>query len=250
MHPHLHGTNKDKQRPSHTFEKSGHIVQVGFPDDWQVRGPEADKIRELLKEIPAARKTADPASAPWYTQLTDAQVADCDKDPQLFVVCTHLCLEFVCCNWRNMLGIHFLQIRSIQEAVWFVFLVIHPRLQELSKINSFESQFAVASQAQATKFGLPAITLDELPATMDPIVDSTISDKEVKWILSAAREQASNLRKNDPRFSDPFNTPAFHKAQDQIADRLGMTPEQLKKAQADMTSEKWRQAAAEVGVAV
>ena len=60
-------------------------LQVGFPDDWKVRGPEADKIRGLLKEIPAARKEAG-ANAPWYAALTDAQVSECDKDPQLFVV--------------------------------------------------------------------------------------------------------------------------------------------------------------------
>lgn len=58
-------------------------LQVGFPEDWKVRGPEADKVREMIKEAPAARKEAN---APWYAALTDAQLAECDKDPQLFVV--------------------------------------------------------------------------------------------------------------------------------------------------------------------
>lgn len=39
----------------------------------------------MLKQIPTARKAAG-ANAPWYVALTDAQVSECDKDPQLFVV--------------------------------------------------------------------------------------------------------------------------------------------------------------------
>lgn len=182
------------------------LKKVGFPDDWQVRGPEADKIREMLKEIPAARKEGG-ANAPWYAALTDAQVSDCAKDPQLFV--------------------------------------------ELSKLNAFEEQFALASKAQATKFGLPVVTLDELPATMDPVEENTtVSAKEVKWIMQSARQQAESLRKSDPAFSDPYSTPEFAKAQEVIADRLGMSPEQLKKAQESMTSAKWRETCADAGIAL
>lgn len=124
-------------------------------------------------------------------------------------------------------------------------------LQELSKLHAFEEQFALASQAQATKFGLPAVKLDELPATMDPIEeDATVSAKEVKWILQSARQQAETMRKSNPAFSDPYSTPEFTKAQEIIAERLGMSPEQLKKAQEGMSSAKWRQTCADAGIAL
>ena len=56
-------------------------------------------------------------------------------------------------------------------------------MQELNKFNEFEDQFNSAAQAQASKFGMPAVTLDELPPTMDPVGEHTISQNEVKWIV-------------------------------------------------------------------
>lgn len=124
-------------------------------------------------------------------------------------------------------------------------------LQELSKLHAFEEQFAMASQAQATKFGMPVVTLDELPATMDPIEENTtVSAREVKWILASARKQAESMRKSNPAFADPYSTPEFAQAQETTADRLGMTPEQLKQAQDGMTSAKWRETCADAGIAL
>jgi hypothetical protein len=98
---------------------------------------------------------------------------------------------------------------------------------------------------------LPEVTLEELPATMDPMEENvTVSQGEVKWILQAARQQAESLRKNNPKFADPYSTPEFEKCQEVIADRLGMSSEQLKQAQQGMTSAKWREVSADAGVAL
>lgn len=80
--------------------------------------------------------------------------------------------------------------------------------------------------------------------------DHTISANEAKWILQKAREHAETLRKTDPRFSDPFGTPEFEKVQQRTADRLGMSADQLKVAQSDMTPEKWKQVSADNGLAL
>lgn len=114
-------------------------------------------------------------------------------------------------------------------------------LQELSKLNDFEDQFNAASKAQAAKFGLPAISLDELPATMDPMTEHTISQKEVKWIVQKARESAEHLKKTDPRFADPYNTDEFKQEQQRVADRFGMSSEKLQQLQQQATPEKWKQ---------
>jgi hypothetical protein len=124
-------------------------------------------------------------------------------------------------------------------------------LQELTKLHAFEEQFALASKAQATKFGLPEVTLDELPATMDPIQENiTVSAGEVKWILQSARQQAESMRKSNPKFADPYSTPEFTECQETIAERLGMSSEQLKKAQEGMSSTKWREVSSDAGVAL
>lgn len=124
-------------------------------------------------------------------------------------------------------------------------------VQELSKFHAFEDQFNLASQAQASKFGLPAVTLDDLPATMDPIEESTVvSANEVKWILQSARQQAESLRKSDPKFSDPYSTSEFAKAQEITAERLGMSADDLKKAQEGMSSAKWKETCADAGIAL
>lgn len=123
-------------------------------------------------------------------------------------------------------------------------------VQELSKMHAFEEQYTVASQSQASKFGLQPIDLGELPASLEPIGDHTISASEAKWILQKARQHAETLRKTDPRFSDPFNTAEFEKLQQRTADRLGMTGEQLKSAQSAMTAEKWKQASVDNGLAL
>lgn len=114
-------------------------------------------------------------------------------------------------------------------------------MQELSKLNDFEDQFNAASKAQATKFGLPAIGLDELPATMDPMAEHTISQKEVQWIVKKARESAEHLKKTDPRFADPYNSEEFKQEQRRVADRLGMSAEKLQQLQQQATPEKWKQ---------
>lgn len=117
-------------------------------------------------------------------------------------------------------------------------------------MHAFEEQYAVASSTQAAKFGLPPIELGELPATLEPVGDHTISANEAKWILQKARQHAEALRKSDSRFSDPFNTPEFQNLQQRTADRLGMTAEQLKSAQSAMTPEKWKQVSADNGLAL
>ena len=43
---------------------------------------------------------------------------------------------------------------------------------------------------------------------------TTVSAKEVQWILKSAREQAESLRKSNPSFSDPYSTPEFAQAQE------------------------------------
>lgn len=108
----------------------------------------------------------------------------------------------------------------------------------------------MASKSQSTKYGLPPLDIGELPSKLDPIGDHTISANEAKWILQKAREHAETLRKTDPRFSDPFSTPEFEKVQQRTADRLGMSAEQLKAAQSDMTPEKWKQVCADNGMAL
>lgn len=86
---------------------------------------------------------------------------------------------------------------------------------------------------------------------MDPIEEgTTVSAKEVKWILQSARQQADSLRKSNPAFADPYSTPEFAKAQETTAERLGMAPDQLKKAQEGMNSAKWREACADAGIAL
>lgn len=64
-------------------------VQVQFPDDWKVDAEGAEKIAKVLAGIPAEKKAAaaSGSSGKWYLKLTDAQIAECKKDPQLFVVC-------------------------------------------------------------------------------------------------------------------------------------------------------------------
>lgn len=113
-------------------------------------------------------------------------------------------------------------------------------LQELSKVHEFEEMFNAASQAQASKFGMPPITLDELPPTMDPVGDHTISAAEVKWIMKAAKESAEHIKKTDPRFSDPYNTEEFKKEQVRVAEQLGIPPDELAQLQSNMTPEKWK----------
>ena len=108
-------------------------------------------------------------------------------------------------------------------------------------MNDFEEQFNAAAAAQASKFGLPPVTLDDLPATMDPIGEYTVSQKEVKWIVQKAKEKAAQLKKTDPRFSDPYNTDEFKQEQLKVADRFGISGEKLSQLQAEATPEKWKQ---------
>jgi hypothetical protein len=122
------------------------------------------------------------------------------------------------------------------------------QVQELSKMHAFEDQFNAASQAQATKFGLPAITLDELPQTMAPMTEEyTISAEEVKWIIQKAKQSAQQIMKTDQRFADPFSTEEFKDRQVKIAERLGMTGQELEKAQSGMTADAWKQYAVRRG---
>lgn len=117
-------------------------------------------------------------------------------------------------------------------------------------MHAFEEQYDLASKTQASKFGLPPIELGELPATVEPIGDHTITANEANWILQKARQHAETLRKTDSSFSDPFSTPDFSKVQQRTADRLGMSPDQLASAQSAMTPEKWKQASADNGLAL
>lgn len=66
------------------------MPQVNFPADWKVTGDKADAILALLKRIPAEKKEAS-ADKSWYHDLTDAQIAQCVKNPNLFVVRPLLC---------------------------------------------------------------------------------------------------------------------------------------------------------------
>jgi hypothetical protein len=108
-------------------------------------------------------------------------------------------------------------------------------------MHAFEQKFNAVSQAQAAKFGMPPITLDELPATMDPVGKYTISQAEVKWIVQKARESVEQIKKTDTRFTDPYNTEEFKAEQKRVADQLGISDEQLKTLQQGMTPEKWKQ---------
>lgn len=174
------------------------LKQVRFPDDWKVDVEGAEKIKKVLAGIPAEKKAAAEkgVAGKWYLKLSDAQVAECQKNPQLFV--------------------------------------------ELGKMNDFEEMFNSASQAQGSKFGLPAVTLDELPPTMDPMGEYTISAEEVKWIMNAAKESATRIKTTDPRFADPYNTEEFKQEQARVADKLGISADKLSQMQAQMTPEKWK----------
>lgn len=116
----------------------------------------------------------------------------------------------------------------------------YAELQELSKVNEFEDMFNSASQQAASKFGMPAITLDELPPTIDPMGEYTISAEEVKWIIKAAKESAEHIKKTDPRFADPYNSEEFKQEQARVAEKLGIGPEKLAQLQKEMTTEKWK----------
>ena len=49
---------------------------------------EADKIQKLLDNIPSEKKGAAEkgTAGKWYLSLTNEQIQECKKDPQLFVV--------------------------------------------------------------------------------------------------------------------------------------------------------------------
>lgn len=57
---------------------------MNFPADWKVSGAQAEGIQALLKRIPAEKKAG--ADLTWYHDLSDAQIAQCAKNPSLFVV--------------------------------------------------------------------------------------------------------------------------------------------------------------------
>jgi hypothetical protein len=92
----------------------------------------------------------------------------------------------------------------------------------------FEEQFNAASKATATKFGLPAIALDELPATVDLAEDYTISKKEVQWIVQKAKEDAEKIRTTDPKYTDPYNTKEFKAELRRIIELFGFGDEMFK----------------------
>jgi hypothetical protein len=103
-------------------------------------------------------------------------------------------------------------------------------LQELSKVHAFEDQFAAASQAQATKFGLPAIAIDELPDKLAPLSEEhTISAEEVKWLIQKAKQSAEHILKTEPRFADPYSSEEFRARQAKETAQSGMTPDAWKK---------------------
>jgi hypothetical protein len=103
-------------------------------------------------------------------------------------------------------------------------------MQELSKLNAYEEQFNTASQALGKKYGLPPITLDELPATMDSTKKHAISKKEVQWIIQKAKKDAEIIRRTDPKYADPYNSKEFKAEQKRVAGLFGMSDEQLEKA--------------------
>ena len=116
-------------------------------------------------------------------------------------------------------------------------------MQELSKLHAFEDQFNAAQQASAAKFGLPPITLDELPPTVDPVGEHAISQREVQWIVKKAKEDAERLRTSDPRYSDPYGSEEFKAEQKRVADRFGISDEMFEKV-APQATERSRQMAA------
>jgi hypothetical protein len=63
--------------------------QVKFPDDWRVDEEEKERILNLLDGIAAEKKSAAEkgSAGKWYLSLTDSQIQECKKDPQLFAVC-------------------------------------------------------------------------------------------------------------------------------------------------------------------
>ena len=63
-------------------------VQVKFPDDWRIDDEQKDKIVKMLDNIASEKKSAADTGSPgkWYLTLTDSQIQECKKDPQLFMV--------------------------------------------------------------------------------------------------------------------------------------------------------------------
>jgi hypothetical protein len=123
-------------------------------------------------------------------------------------------------------------------------------LQELKKLHEFEDQFQSAAEAQAAKYNLPAVTLDDLPATFDLADEHAISAKEVKWIIQKAKDDAAKFKQSEPRFADPYSTPDFQAAQEEVAERFGIPEAQLAELQKGMTPSVWKQIAAKQGVAI
>jgi hypothetical protein len=229
-------------------------VQVQFPDDWRVSTEEAEHIKGLLDNIASEKKAAAEKGSPgkWYLKLSNEQVAECKKDPQLFVVrrpnpvcsCCTLAVKRALINAQPCQAA---DSQNFHLVSWSACSIGHRGVkcsrcaQELSKLHSFEEQFEAASKAQASKYGMPPITLDELPPTMDPIGEYAISQKEVKWIVQKAKESAAQIKKTDPRFVDPYSTEEFRQEQKRVAEKLGIGAEKLAELQKQATPEKWKQ---------